>query len=176
MSTNTKKRCIMIFPKLNNINIINAIRDKYDPLSQNVLPHITLVFPFDSEISTSRLEEHVLESLKGKQSFDLTLQGVSKQDDFGFYLFLNIVKGNEIIKDLHDKLYTGLLKHYKPVWLTDFTPHMTIGHLSTKKELLYAYRDIKAMNDKFISHIDTISVEIIDENEDSILEIEVNLS
>lgn len=51
------KRTIMIFPKFNNIEIINNIRSKYDPLSLLVLPHITLVFPFELEISNKELEE-----------------------------------------------------------------------------------------------------------------------
>lgn len=40
----------MIFPKFENIKIIDEIRDKYDPLANHVRPHITLVFPFESNI------------------------------------------------------------------------------------------------------------------------------
>lgn len=43
-------RTIMIFPEFENIDVINDIRNKYDPLADLVLPHITLVFPFDSEL------------------------------------------------------------------------------------------------------------------------------
>ncbi|MPQ44814.1 hypothetical protein [Clostridium tarantellae] len=32
-----------------NINVITNIRKKYDPLADLVLPHITLVFPFESD-------------------------------------------------------------------------------------------------------------------------------
>ncbi|CEK32658.1 2'-5' RNA ligase superfamily (plasmid) [[Clostridium] sordellii] len=39
-----KNRCIMIFPKFNNIEIINKIRKQYDPLFEKVQPHITLIF------------------------------------------------------------------------------------------------------------------------------------
>ena len=44
-------RTIMIFPEFENIDNINDIRKKYDPLADLVLPHITLVFPFDSELT-----------------------------------------------------------------------------------------------------------------------------
>lgn len=44
-------RTIMIFPEFENIDVINDIRKKYDPLANLVLPHITLVFPFDSEFN-----------------------------------------------------------------------------------------------------------------------------
>ncbi len=46
-----KERTIMIFPKFDNLDIINSIRDKYDPLAKLVPPHLTLVFPFKSELT-----------------------------------------------------------------------------------------------------------------------------
>ena len=47
-----RERTIMIFPKFGRMEVIYEIRDKYDPLSKLIRPHITLVFPFASEIST----------------------------------------------------------------------------------------------------------------------------
>ena len=44
-------RTIMIFPQFKNIEIINEIRNRYDPLAKLVRPHITLVFPFENEMS-----------------------------------------------------------------------------------------------------------------------------
>lgn len=38
-------RTIMIFPEFTNIELINQLRVKYDPLFNKVRPHITLVFP-----------------------------------------------------------------------------------------------------------------------------------
>ena len=49
-------RTIMIFPEFDNIDVINDIRKKYDPLVDLVLPHITLVFPFDSELTNEELK------------------------------------------------------------------------------------------------------------------------
>ena len=57
-------RAIMIFPEFKNINIINDIRKKYDPLANLVLPHITLVFPFDSKLTNEELNLYMRESLK----------------------------------------------------------------------------------------------------------------
>ena len=44
------ERTIMIFPKFSNMEIIDRIRRNYDPLADLVRPHITLVFPFHSDI------------------------------------------------------------------------------------------------------------------------------
>ena len=46
-----KLRTIMIFPEFDNIEVIDKIREQYDPLANFVRPHITIVFPFDSERS-----------------------------------------------------------------------------------------------------------------------------
>lgn len=59
------KRSILLFPKLKNMDQIQKIRMKYDPLAECIDPHITLVFPFDLNISTKELIEHVEESLTG---------------------------------------------------------------------------------------------------------------
>lgn len=64
MNSDIKKRCIMIFPQFKNINIIDEIREKYDPLSNNVRPHITLVFPFESNISKVDLQNSLIPSLQ----------------------------------------------------------------------------------------------------------------
>lgn len=54
-----KERTIMIFPQFDNIEKINEIRCKYDPLSDLVRPHITLVFPFKNEITSEYLSEQI---------------------------------------------------------------------------------------------------------------------
>lgn len=47
----------MIFPQFNNIEIINEIRHRYDPLANLLRPHITLVFPFESDMTNDEVEE-----------------------------------------------------------------------------------------------------------------------
>lgn len=46
MYINKGKRDILIFPKFKNIDKIKSLRNKYDPLSNLIAPHITIVFPF----------------------------------------------------------------------------------------------------------------------------------
>ncbi|WP_051623493.1 hypothetical protein [Clostridium hydrogeniformans] len=59
MNYNMKKRTIMIFPQFKNVNIIDDIRKKYDPLANNVRPYITLVFTFESNLTSIELKEHL---------------------------------------------------------------------------------------------------------------------
>jgi 2'-5' RNA ligase len=103
---------------------------------------------------------------------------VKIDNPLGMYLFLDIKQGNEQIKELSKKLYTGILQNYKPDWLSEktFMPHMTIGSFTSKEDLNIAFKDTELIKENFTTIVDKISVEIIDENEDSIIEVEVDLS
>jgi len=169
----------MIFPQFENLNVINEIRGKYDPLANNVSPHITLVFTFESSLTSTEIKEHLLEVLEGTRRFTLTLQEIVNIDNpLGKYLFLDIKQGNDQIKELSKKIYTGILQNYKPAWLSEktFMPHMTIGSFTSKEDLNVAFRDTELVKENFTTTVDKISIEIIDENEDSIIEAEVALN
>jgi len=56
-----------------------------------------------------------------------------------------------------------------------YIPHVTIGKLPTVQLLNNAYYDIKAMNDSFSTIVNKISVEMIGNNEESIIVIEKKL-
>lgn len=179
MNCNIKRRTIMIFPQFENVDIINEIREKYDPLANHVKPHITLVFTFESCLTSIKLRDHLEKVLTEISPFRLTMGDVMKVDNsLGMYLFLVLIEGNEDIKKLSSKLYTGILEPYKPEWLNDRTylPHMTIGNFTSRDGLNKAFNDVSAIKENFTTIVDKVSVEIIDENEDSIIEIEVSLS
>ena len=44
-------RTVMIFPEFENMHVIDSVRDRFDPLAKLVRPHITIVFPFESDMS-----------------------------------------------------------------------------------------------------------------------------
>lgn len=178
MSLNKKRRTIMIFPEFENINVIDEIRQQYDPLAKHVRPHITLVFTFESSLSTIEIETHLKEVLNNIKPFKLTLKEIIKIDNpLGMYLFLNIQNGSNEIKMLNKELYKGILEEFKADWLNEntFLPHMTVGSFNSKDELDNAFKNTENIKDDFNTIVNKISVEIIDENEDSIIEIEVSL-
>jgi 2'-5' RNA ligase len=120
----------MIFPHFKNERLIDDIREKYDPLAEHVRPHITLVFPFDSDIETTKLKEHIVNVASNIKTFSITLSGITPSISIGNYLFLNIKEGNTQINEIHKRLYKGILKEVYPEWLNDtgFLPHMTVGN------------------------------------------------
>jgi 2'-5' RNA ligase len=171
------KRCIMIFPKFENGQIIDKVRERYDPIANHVRPHITLVFPFDSDIETTELKEHILSVLSEVTRFEIILNGITPTNFLGKYLFLNIQKGNDEIIELHKRLYTGTLQNYYPEWLKVkvFLPHMTVGSFDNEEEFEMAINETRNINDSFKTTVNEISVEVIDENEDSIIELNISL-
>ncbi|HEX3047313.1 MAG TPA: 2'-5' RNA ligase family protein, partial [Bacillota bacterium] len=91
-------RCILIFPQFENESVIREIRDKYDPLAKHVEPHITLIFPFESDLKTEELKGHLITVLKDIKPFEIQLKGINPVNN---YLFLEVEKGKEKIIELH---------------------------------------------------------------------------
>ena len=91
-----KERTIMIFPKFDNIELIDRIRIDYDPLAHLVQPHITLVFPFESDLTDEMVYQQLDIVLRSLKPFRLVCHGVEEGSSrFGHYLFLQVCDGKE---------------------------------------------------------------------------------
>lgn len=104
MYNNIGKRDILIFPKFDNINLIQNMRNKFDTLATLVPPHITLAFPFSDDMSDDELVEKLSDLLKYYNPFGVTFKGLSLSNDN--YIFLNCIKGNE-------KSYSYIMKYIR---------------------------------------------------------------
>ena len=167
-------RTILIFPEFDNIEIIEQIRKKYDPLAQLIRPHITIVFPFESQMSNEDLKQILQNRLKNIKPFEIELTGFSKQaDQYGNYLFLNIVKGENEISAIHYLLYENELKEFDLE--IPYTPHLTVGKLPSVQALEDAFQETKGVNAVFQTKVEKIAVEMIGENEESIIQFVINL-
>ncbi|MCL2566137.1 MAG: 2'-5' RNA ligase family protein [Defluviitaleaceae bacterium] len=167
-----KKRTVMIFPKFENMKLIDELRQKYDPLVDKVQPHITLVFPFESNLVDSEIYKILDNRLNKIKPFEICVYGLSVTD---CWLFLNITKGTDILYKIHDILYENEFVKYKPLWLNTYTPHMTVGKFNSIEETKRAYEYEKSFEHTFSSMIDKVSVEIIGEEDESIIEVEYSL-
>ncbi|WP_238916797.1 2'-5' RNA ligase family protein [Clostridium sp. YIM B02555] len=167
------KRAIILFPNFDNINIIKSIREKYDPLANCIEPHITIVFPFDSDISTDDLKSHFNKVLKGVKKFNVKLKDFTGDFRDG-YLFLNVKKGNDNIIELHDKLYSGILEYFLFRKVT-YCPHLTVGRLHKESEFDKALDELRSLDESFEIIIDKIYIENIDIMEHSTIEFSFDL-
>lgn len=165
---NKGKRDILLFPKFENIDKIQKIREKYDELYNILPPHITLAFPFFNSITNIELEEQLKIILKDINAFNIKCSGISLKKDNRinkYYIFLNINEGKEIINNIHNKIYKSLLTEENVI---DYEPHITLGTVDSDDVDI----DLK---DIFESTIESIYVESIGENEESIIEFEISL-
>ena len=156
-------RDILLFPKFDNVDIIENIRKECDKLYGIIQPHITIVFPFIDDISDEGLIKKVRKYFENKTKFFVRFSGISYSEDD--YIFLNCVEGEKEIIKLHDELYNKYFSNH----LSDrkYIPHITIGQIFNSNE--EQLRKIEKMNEEFECYIDTVVIEKIGANEESII-------
>ena len=121
----------LIYPDISSEDYqkIQSIRKQHDSRYFDVVePHITLVFSTD-KITADELVTHVGEKLAGIKPFKLTFDSAKAVEDDSkdfYHAFLIPSNGFNEINQIHDELYTGVLKselrHDIP-----FIPHLGIG-------------------------------------------------
>ena len=159
MYINKGKRDILIFPKLKNINKIQELRNKYDPLANLIAPHITIAFPFSDNISNEELIKKLTNLLKNFRPFTIVFKGISLSEDN--YIFLNCMKGDQEIIELHNEIYKQILpSHLKKS--IKYIPHITLGKANN-------IENIDSFDYEFKTIVDEISIELIGEHEESII-------
>ncbi|MGF9966008.1 2'-5' RNA ligase family protein [Bacillus rhizoplanae] len=167
------ERTILLFLSNNNLEEIEAIRRKHDPLFGLISPHITLVFPFVSEVPNECLKKHIEIIIGSMNSFHITLNSVVTNSEE--YLFLLIEEGKESIIELHNKLYTDFLQPFLRKEIP-YIPHVTVGRKGDKEQAFHIIKNLHPLRDTMRFTIDKITVERIGENEESIIEFEVQLT
>jgi 2'-5' RNA ligase len=127
-------RAIVLHPRI-SLDGIDAIRMRLDPLAHAIAPHITLVFPFESDLLSKDIESHVRSALVDHPPFDIRLDGITG-DDAG-YIFLNVTTGRDELIRLHDALYLGQLAPHLSLEHV-YRPHLTLGRVQEPKALTIA--------------------------------------
>ena len=163
-------RSILLFPKFDNVDKIESIREDCDVLYGKIRPHITIVFPFLDEIDDLELIKMVRNLLSNEKKFNVKFSKTSYSNDG--YIFLNCIEGSNEIIHLHDKLYNDYFKkYYKDI---EYIPHITLGQLDNSNEELL--KKINEMNDIFECNIDEVSIEKIGQNDESIILSKIKLN
>jgi 2'-5' RNA ligase len=121
-------RAIVIFPHPRDLAEINRLRARFDPLARVIAPHITLVFPYNTDAGRIDLRTHVERAISDVPSFIIRLAGVTGGGDKGQYLFLNVEQGSRGVIELHDRLYSGSLAHHLSLE-HPYVPHLTLGRV-----------------------------------------------
>lgn len=158
-------RDILLFPKIKNIEIIQNTRLKYDRLANKINPHITIVFPFEDEITNEELYNKLILLTKDVKCFNISLKGIVLTNDK--YVILRVIVGNDKIKKLHDCIYKNVFPKYLRNDI-EYIPHITLGQAKDLNEFL-------EFNFEFTGTVESIFIEEIGPNEESIIVKEIKL-
>lgn len=163
------KRSLILFPIFDNVQEIENIRRKYDSLYNLIRPHITLVFPFEHDISNSQLEGLIRQVIKYIKPFNLKMQHITLNNN---KLYLNVKDGIDNIIKLHDNLYEILPFNYDMKYT--YIPHITLGKINEDQKNMIVDQ-FSNFNESFTTTIDKLYVECIDEHDKSNIIMEISL-
>lgn len=167
------RRSIVIFPAFANMAAIDQMRARYDPLAGKIRPHVTLAFPFESDLSARDLHAEVARSVDNVPPFRMTLAGFTAEE--GGYLFLNVREGAERVRLLHDRLYAGALAPFLNSAIA-YRPHVTVGRLPDAAALASALAQTESVREEFACTVDAVAVEEVLGDETSRVVGEVGLA
>lgn len=108
--------------------------------------------------------------IKNINPFRIKCKGLTLREDKRintYYIFLNIVEGKEIINEINHKIYENILMDVD-IKKYNYEPHITLGTTNNPNEKI-------ELNEEFETIVDSIVVEQIGENEESIIEFIINL-
>jgi 2'-5' RNA ligase len=168
-----RDRAIVVFPQFDNVSIIDALRHRYDPLDSVIAPHITLVFPFRSDIAPAALRQHIEQAVAGMRPFPVRLHEITGHANE--YLFLNVKRGNDELIALHDRLYTGMLAPFLAPEFS-FAPHLTVGRLADEGSFRAALREAHAERAVFEATVREVAVHAIEDDGSGCTEMMVGLA
>lgn len=167
-----QEHIIVIHLNGNELVEIEQIRQQFDPLALEIKAHITLVFPFKSNLTTKALHAHIQQATQGISPFPVQLQTITGQD--GRYLFLNVKQGKNQLIALHDKSYSDILKPYRHSF--DYLPHVTIGRFQDERTFRKAFTAVQYIDTMWQTLIQNISIVLIGDNTNDTQEMIVTLS
>ena len=166
---NKNKRDVLIIVKFPNIEKIKRIQKKYYDIADKVEPHIAVTFPFDSDVSDEELYNRLCEIVSKYKPFKIVCRGVYTPEGEPDYRFLRIIENKDIIKSISDDIYNSIIPEmleYRNKY--NYDPHITLSNKSV---------DIKIeLNDTFEMIVDSLYVERIGNDDESIKLYDIKLS
>lgn len=150
------------YPKIDSTSFgwIQNFRHRYDIMQYTVVkPHVTFVFP-TTKLDREVLINHVKSKVSSTKAFQIRLDSAKiVEDDSKTYshAFLIPSVGFEAITQLHDTLYTDLLKSELRLDIP-FIPHLGIGNSPNEKIMEELVNTINKDGISISGEIDTLTV------------------
>lgn len=112
-----------------------------NPIASYVRPHLTLLFPLETELQSSEVYAHFESVTSQVDRFDIRLDGIRLRPE-DLLIYLGVSEGAEELRSLHLELYGGHFERFlDPTRL--FYPHLTVGRFETEAEMSSAYEELR---------------------------------
>jgi len=126
------------FPSFRGIERVEAFRARHDPIAAKVPAHLTLVFPFATNLTRLQLETHVRRVASKWPPVPVTFRAIRMHANE--FVFLMAARGAASVTALHEALYTRSLRpHKRPEFA--YEPHITLARHAEPVSLERAYRE-----------------------------------
>lgn len=113
---------LVFYPGWNDKGL-NHFREKYDPSYPAYPEHMPLLI-VPSDLNQDLVDAHLRQILDRLEPFEIHFHGLFKSCDH--WLLLGVEEGNKAIRELHDKIYSGILAPYRRRDLP-FDPYIGLG-------------------------------------------------
>ena len=163
-------RSIAIYPRIDGDDAIHRVRSRFDSLATKVPYHLTLVFPFSSDLAKDEIAAHMAAAVIGVGAISFSLGTPAAEEDV---VHLPVVVGEESFRLLHARLYSGLLRRFLR---TDraYSPHLTVGRCRNWHDRQTCLKEAETIRG-LKGLADTISCELIEPDECSTRELDLPL-
>ncbi|RBW69971.1 YjcG family protein [Bacillus taeanensis] len=142
---------VAIFPSKKLQDFANSYRKRYDPNYALIPPHITVKTGFEaSEDEIKTIVQELRTIAKNVAPFSINVYKISSFHPVNNVIYLKL-KQNEILQNLHEKLYADRLKTEREY---AFVPHLTIGQKLSDEEHHDVLESLKMMDIHFEETID----------------------
>ena len=155
-------RCIFATFESPILEEIEAFRKRYDPIWNQVPAHITLVHPFQSDLSNDELIRHLEANLKlSAVRFSF---GPSRFEES--CLFLPVLEGANDFRFARDHLCSGQLTQMRSE-SHDYVPHVTIGKFGSQLDRSGMSSEAERVFTGRIARVNRVVLEAIGRDESS---------
>ena len=156
-----KKYAVVVFLPHNLSGTIAPLREQYDPLYYLVAPHITVVFPFETNRPLDELTSLLKAETDKRMSFMIQLDTVGDFYPDSPIVYWN-VKPNAQLSELYYRLHASL---GLPILYKHYTPHVTIAREISHHRVIIVKEKIAAYiaDEKFYAGSIDLIAPLVDE-------------
>ena len=128
------------FPRFRELARIEAFRSRHDPMAAKIPAHLSLVFPFGTNLTRLQVETHVRRVASKWPPIPVAFRAIRLHANE--FVFLMASRGAASVTALHDNLYTRSLRpHLRPEF--PYEPHITIARQLEPARLERAFDEAK---------------------------------